>query len=261
MPTILYRGSSSTSHTITTGTSRTFALTGDAVVPVGAHVVAAQLTLDNIYSFSSKRPFDVTCDGRVLGSRLLGDGSSASSNIGVSLTWDLDPTADYSSIYSVTIGGSDQAGASNIMSIRSGCGVTLAITYEYNKQYVLDDAYPEDATVDRGESVTLQVRVLEAGMPASPTYQWYKNGVVIEGANGDTLVVTPVTLERYYCVVTNPAGSVQSRTALVAFESGCSIKIGGVAVPASVYIYTNGAWQLASPYIYSDGAWTLSSSM
>ena len=50
------------------------------------------------------------------------------------------------------------------------------------------------------------------------TYQWYFNGEAIEGATESTLSFENIQFDKtgsYYCVITNPAGSVQSSTANV----------------------------------------------
>ena len=50
------------------------------------------------------------------------------------------------------------------------------------------------------------------------TYQWYFNGEAIEGATESTLSFDNIQFDKtgsYYCVITNPAGSVQSSTANV----------------------------------------------
>ena len=50
------------------------------------------------------------------------------------------------------------------------------------------------------------------------TYQWYFNGEAIEGATESTLSFDDIQFDKtgsYYCVITNPAGSVQSSTANV----------------------------------------------
>ena len=50
------------------------------------------------------------------------------------------------------------------------------------------------------------------------TYQWYFNGEAIEGATDSTLSFDNIQFDKtgfYYCVITNPAGSVQSSTANV----------------------------------------------
>ena len=47
------------------------------------------------------------------------------------------------------------------------------------------------------------------------TYQWYKNGVAIDGATSDTLNfenIQSVNAGSYYCIITNPAGSIKSNT-------------------------------------------------
>ena len=66
------------------------------------------------------------------------------------------------------------------------------------------------SNVDRSLSVSASGEEL--------TYQWYFNGEAIEGATESTLTFENMQFDKtgsYYCVITNPAGSVQSSTANV----------------------------------------------
>ena len=58
------------------------------------------------------------------------------------------------------------------------------------------------------------------------TYQWYFNGEAIEGATESTLSFDNIQFDKtgsYYCVITNPAGSVQSSTAEVVVHQSARI--------------------------------------
>ncbi|MBE6413809.1 MAG: hypothetical protein E7035_04560, partial [Verrucomicrobiaceae bacterium] len=60
------------------------------------------------------------------------------------------------------------------------------------------------------------------------SYQWYFNGKVIEGATNETLDLKNIQTSNsglYYCVVSNPAGSVQSSIAEVIVRETASITI------------------------------------
>jgi hypothetical protein len=85
------------------------------------------------------------------------------------------------------------------------------------KVLTLNDAFPADVTVEFNKEVTCKVEIATHGKPEQYTYQWFKNGSAVEGANGDTYTFTPnevgtITLE---CDVTNAAGTVTSRTATI----------------------------------------------
>lgn len=74
---------------------------------------------------------------------------------------------------------------------------------------------PKDKTVGQGTSVTFAVSA--TGVPA-PTYQWRKGGVAIAGATSATYTIaSPTTASggTYSVVVTNSAGSVTSRNAVL----------------------------------------------
>ena len=89
---------------------------------------------------------------------------------------------------------------------------------------VLDASYPKDAavTASPGGSASFSVRITTPGRPAEYTYQWYRNGAAISGANGATLTLTGLTTAAtysVYCKVTNKAGSVNSRAATLTVRS------------------------------------------
>ena len=104
------------------------------------------------------------------------------------------------------------------ISIRGKAGSGSATFYyqDDTRKPTLDSGYPHDATVVPGKSVTMQVKVTDAGYPSSLSYQWYKNGSAVQGATGSTLTITPSEASaQYHCVVTNATGSVASRTATI----------------------------------------------
>ncbi len=80
---------------------------------------------------------------------------------------------------------------------------------------VLNSSYPADKTIDVGGSATFNVQIATEGKPDEYTYQWYLNGSAVSGATGRTFTKTSVTKGTHsvYCIVTNKAGSVKSRTA------------------------------------------------
>lgn len=88
---------------------------------------------------------------------------------------------------------------------------------------VLNPSYPQDQTVwGEGGSATFQVRITVPGSPASYTYRWYRNGVQVSGAAGSSCTfsnLTTATIDTVYCVVSNEAGDVQSRTATLTVKN------------------------------------------
>lgn len=83
-----------------------------------------------------------------------------------------------------------------------------------------------------GDTLTLSVAIATPGVPPQYTYQWYKNGTAISNATNSTYTVTAeaaIKTDSYYCVVTNKAGAVQSRTATVAM----TIPTGNTVTPVN----------------------------
>lgn len=98
---------------------------------------------------------------------------------------------------------------------KAGTVRTRVATLTVNKLPVLNASYPADATVTIGKSGTFQVSIAEQGYPANYTYQWYVNGNAVSGATKSSYTRTRAieATDKIYCVVTNDAGSTQSRTA------------------------------------------------
>lgn len=82
---------------------------------------------------------------------------------------------------------------------------------------VLDENYPEDASVQVNGSITSTVAISVDGNPAKYTYQWYKDGVVVTGEVSETYTFMPdnAGTTTVYCEVTNSAGTVTSRVATI----------------------------------------------
>ena len=78
---------------------------------------------------------------------------------------------------------------------------------------------PVSAAVSAGSGFTNTVLVAAA----SPAYQWFNNGVPIEGATNASLILNPVTPAdagtNYYVVITNSLGSITSASASLAVYS------------------------------------------
>ena len=130
---------------------------------------------------------------------------------------------------------------------KKGTVTSRIATLDVVQQYapVLDASYPQDGIAEVGVALTSKVVIATAGNPA-PTYQWYKNGVAVSGANSDTYTFTPDAVGSFtlYCEVTNAAGKVTSRTAnfstrLYLYKAGneCTTVTGGWN--AGSFIYQN----------------------
>lgn len=85
---------------------------------------------------------------------------------------------------------------------------------------VLDEGFPADVEVAAGASATatFQCKIAEDGVPANYTYQWYKEGVAVDGANTAVYTLPAGSLSNagsysIYCTVTNDAGTATSRVA------------------------------------------------
>ena len=85
---------------------------------------------------------------------------------------------------------------------------------------VLSPSLPQDVSVAAaiGASANFSISIQTPGAPAEYTYQWYMNGTLVSGQNGTTCKITGLVTQRkhtIYCRVTNKAGSVDSRTAII----------------------------------------------
>lgn len=102
----------------------------------------------------------------------------------------------------------------------------------------LNENYPADAAVTAGTDVTAGffVQIETPGRPAEYTYQWYKNGAAVSGANGSNYTATGLTAAgtySVYCEVTNKAGTVQSRAATLTVRS---LPVLNASYPANVSV-------------------------
>ena len=92
---------------------------------------------------------------------------------------------------------------------------TLTVYYKP----VLDSTYPKDLTVQVTKEASFEVKISTAGNPNSYQYQWYKDDIAVTGATNAIYKFNASTKtldgSRYHCVVTNSAGSVTSRDAVL----------------------------------------------
>ncbi len=100
---------------------------------------------------------------------------------------------------------------------KAGVAKTRTATLVVNALPKLDSAKPANGKCEVGKSITLEVAISEHGYPKEYTYQWYKNGSKISGANSSKYAFAPsgVGATTLYCEVTNSAGTVKSRTATI----------------------------------------------
>ena len=80
---------------------------------------------------------------------------------------------------------------------------------------ILDPTEPADRTISQGESTTLSV--VGSGIP-TPTYSWYRNGVLLPMANSPTYTISAAGAAdagNYYAVLVNSEGTATSRVAMV----------------------------------------------
>lgn len=121
---------------------------------------------------------------------------------------------------------------------KKGTVTTRVATLELTQHYtpVLNASYPQDVSATVNDSVTLKAEIQTAGSPAEYDYQWYKDENAIAGANEAeyTFEADTVGTSTFYCVVTNSAGSVTSRTATV--------------TKSNYYIYKDGSFADGGTY-------------
>lgn len=90
---------------------------------------------------------------------------------------------------------------------------------------------PANATAWQGDSATFWVEIATPGIPAEYTYQWYRDGAKWSGATKASVSWSSASIgvHSIYCVVSNAAGEVTSRTATLTVKN-----------PNMTYTYTGG---------------------
>lgn len=116
--------------------------------------------------------------------------------------------------------------------------------YRRKKLPVLNSSYPADVTGRFGavSAAVFRVEIALDGKPEVYSYQWYFDGNPVPGATGSSYTRTGVSttgVHHVYCVVTNGAGSVKSREAVM------------TGVSAQEYSWTGSA---NMAFYYGDGS-------
>lgn len=80
---------------------------------------------------------------------------------------------------------------------------------------------PADTTTWQGDSATFWVEIATPGVPAEYTYQWYRDGAKWSGATKASVSWSSASIgvHSIYCVVSNAAGEVTSRTATLTVKN------------------------------------------
>lgn len=115
-------------------------------------------------------------------------------------------------------------------------------TAPIRKLPVLDASYPQDVSASEvGASATFKVIIAEDGKPSEYSYQWYYDETAVSGATKSNYTLNiAYGSHSVYCIVTNKAGSVKSRTATLAGTKLYLYKSGDECKSIS------GGWNLAS---------------
>ena len=100
---------------------------------------------------------------------------------------------------------------------------------EVKKLPILNASYPANASIWSGNGATFKVEIAVDGVPNAYAYQWYRDGAIWTNATASAVTWDGASVGSHsvYCVVTNAAGSVKSRTAALTVTS-----------PMPVYTYT-----------------------
>ena len=104
----------------------------------------------------------------------------------------------------------------------------------------LDDRYPQDVSVNiidgQAASATFSAVLAEPGVPAFYAYQWYVDGVAVDGAEESSYSINDIldsSTHNVYCEVKHKAGTVHTRVATLHANTSDSPALDG-AYPADI---------------------------
>jgi Immunoglobulin domain len=139
---------------------------------------------------------------------------------GSSLTLNKIQASDAGSYFAILASGNGAYIQTNTVTLTIGSSSASAPSFQ---------TQPVSQTISGGSTVAFHANA--SGSPA-PSYQWHYNGGIlsngngVSGATGATLVINGATgtnAGTYYCVVSNPSGSIQSNTATLSVISTANI--------------------------------------
>ena len=143
-----------------------------------------------------------------------------------------------SATYTKTAVVSDAGSYRVVVTNPAGSATSNAVTVTVNGPPAIT-AQPQDQMVFEGETLALSVTATGAGL----TYQWRRNGSPITGATAATYTkaAAPMDAGTYTVVVSNPAGSVTSTSAMVTVFEPPTI----TSHPVDVAIFEGGTFTLS----------------
>ena len=120
---------------------------------------------------------------------------------------------------------------------------------------VPNSSYPQDLAVSindgQAESATFEVVIAEAGNPAFCTYQWYVDGIPVDGAESAAFTLENITdsaVHNVYCEIRNKAGTTTTRSATLTASRNDSPVL-DTAYPTDVTCDTGGSVIFATKII------------
>lgn len=146
--------------------------------------------------------------------------------------------ADNGAMYYIERNGAD--GGSTGANTASYDGKLWKIIYS-NSQDVFINKQPQNLSLVTGENAVFSIIAYSNLQPLS--FQWYKNNVLIPGANNDTLIVQNVALTdnnaEFKCLVSNSQSSVTSNAAkLTVIQNTRPVPV--ISSPSSTFLYKAG---------------------
>jgi sugar lactone lactonase YvrE len=200
-----------------------------SVNPVGTGAIAITARpLSQAVDVGQNATFSVTATGNALTYQWLKNGATITGATASTYTVTSAQTAD-AGLYAVRItSGStaETASAKLIVGGSTGSGATVTITTE-----------PLPQAVETGQSATFSVTASGTGL----TYQWFKDGVAIAGANSSTLTITNAQSSQagsYFVRVSSGVVSADSRSVTLTVSGGPVIPVGPTARLSNLSVRT-----------------------